>query len=295
MFGKRFRGMACGITAAVCYGMNPLGATALYAGGLTPDSALFYRYGFAALLLGVGVAASGEGFRLTRREVGVLASLGALFAVSSLTFFESFRVMDTGLACTILFVYPLMVAGVMTAFFGERLTWAMGTALALALGGIALLCKGGDGGVSVLGVTLVLVSALTYALYIVVVNRAAPRASAAKLTFYVMLFCLPLVLAHEALAGQALPQPLTTLPMFLWALMLAVVPTVLSLVLMAMAVRLVGSTPTAVMGALEPLTAVALGVALLGEALTPRLCVGIALILAAVTLITLAGAKPARA
>ena len=135
MFGKRFRGMACGIAAAVCYGMNPLGATALYAGGLTPDSALFYRYGFAALLLGVGVAASGEGFRLTRREVGVLASLGALFAVSSLTFFESFRVMDTGLACTILFVYPLMVAGVMTAFFGERLTWAMGTALALALGG----------------------------------------------------------------------------------------------------------------------------------------------------------------
>lgn len=293
MSGNQAQGIFCGVAAAVCYGMNPLGATFLYAGGLTPDSALFYRYAFAALLLGAWLAARGEGFRLTRREAGMLALLGALFSISSLTFFESFRVMDTGLACTLLFVYPVMVAAIMAACFGERLTWPTGAALALGLGGIGLLCRGGGGGVTGAGVALVMASSLTYALYIVVVNRARLACSAAKLTFYVLLFCLPPVLLHEALSGRPLPQPLTSLPLFLWALMLAVVPTLLSLVLMARAVRLVGSTPTAVMGALEPLTAVALGMALLGEALTPRLCVGILLILGAVTLISLAKPRPA--
>lgn len=295
MVGKLVQGIACGIAAAVCYGMNPLGARALYARGFTPDSALFYRYGFAVLLLGIWVAARRESFRIGWREFGILAGLGALFSVSSLTFFESFCVMDTGLACTLLFVYPLMVAVIMALCFGERLTKTTMAALTLALGGIALLCKMGGGGVSTLGVGLVFTSALTYALYIIVLNRAALRMSAAKVTFYVMLCCLPFVLAHEWFVGQPLPQALSTPGHVLWALMLAVVPTVLSLVLMAMAVRLVGSTPTAVMGALEPLTAVVLGVAFLGEALTTRLCIGIALILGAVILISLFSARPKQA
>ena len=59
MFGKHVQGIACGIAAAVCYGMNPLGAKALYAAGFSPDSTLFYRYGFAAILLGVWMALRG--------------------------------------------------------------------------------------------------------------------------------------------------------------------------------------------------------------------------------------------
>ncbi len=291
MFGERFQGLSAGIAAAVCYGMNPLGAKALYAEGLSADSVLFYRYALAALLLGAWVAARGEGFAVSRREMGVAAVLGALFAVSSLTFFASFRVMDSGLACTLLFVYPAMVAGIMALCFGERLTWAMGGALALALAGIGLLCRGGEGGVGATGVALVMASALTYALYIVVVNRARLTLSAAKLTFYVLLFGLPLLLAHEWFLGQAAPQPLTSPTMILWALMLAIVPTVLSLSLMAVAARRVGSTPTAVTGALEPLTALAIGVTVFGETFSPRLALGVALIVGAVTLLTLATAR----
>ena len=66
--------------------------------------------------------------------------------------------------------------------------------------------------------------------------------------------------------------------------MLALIPTVVSLVLMTVAVHAIGSTPTAVMGALEPLTAVVIGVTIFGELFTARLAAGI-LILLAVTLI----------
>ena len=50
--------------------------------------------------------------------------------------------------------------------------------------------------------------------------------------------------------------------------MLALIPTVVSLVLMTVAVHAIGSTPTAVMGALEPLTAVVIGVTIFGELFT---------------------------
>ena len=72
-----------------------------------------------------------------------------------------------------------------------------------------------------------------------------------------------------------------------FACWLGLVPTVLSLVLMTIAVHEVGATPTAIMGALEPLTAVAIGVMVFGESLTLRLVIGIVLILFAVLLIVL--------
>ena len=68
---------------------------------------------------------------------------------------------------------------------------------------------------------------------------------------------------------------------------MAIVPTVLSLVLMVVAVHEVGSTPTAIMGALEPVTAVIIGIVLFSEAFSLRLATGIFLILVAVLLIIL--------
>ncbi|MCU6167940.1 hypothetical protein KWH76_24350, partial [Enterobacter roggenkampii] len=50
-------------------------------------------------------------------------------------------------------------------------------------------------------------------------------------------------------------------------------------------VHAIGSTPTAIMGALEPLTAVIIGIAIFGEVLTIRLATGIVLILSAVIII----------
>lgn len=76
MFGARTQGILFAIAAAVCYGLNPLGAKSLYAAGLTADSVLFYRYALAAALLGAWVAWRGEGFRLTRRECAWAAALG---------------------------------------------------------------------------------------------------------------------------------------------------------------------------------------------------------------------------
>lgn len=286
---SRLKGILCGVGAAVSYGMNPLGALPLYADGINTTTVLFYRYGLAVILLGLFMAVERKSFSITLKEFAILVPLGVLFALSSLTLFASFHFMDAGVASTLLFVYPVMVAIIMAIFFKERITFVTVLSILLSLSGIALLYRGGDGGVlDTTGVLLVMLSSLTYALYIVIVNKSSLRMSSLKLTFYVLLVGVLLITSCSFFGdGEARIQILTTPSMWLHASILAVFPTVVSLLLMVVAVHEIGSTPTAVIGALEPLTAVMLGVTLFGEELTLRLSVGITLILSAVILIIL--------
>lgn len=284
----KHRGIICGILAAVCYGTNPLGALPLYAEGVNTSSVLFYRFSMAVLMLAVMLLIERKSFRISGGELKTLGSLGLLFAASSITYYQSFHYMDAGIASTILFVYPVMVAVIMATFFREKVTASTVTSIILALTGISLLYSG-DAGVSLsgIGVLLVMVSSLTYAVYIVIVNQSSIRMSTMKLTFYVLLICMTCLLAYSFTSPDLhLMLPPSPRAWF-FACWLGLVPTVLSLVLMAIAVHEIGATPTAIMGALEPLTAVAIGVMVFGEALTFRLAVGIVLILSAVLLIVL--------
>lgn len=282
---SKLKGTLCGVGAAVSYGMNPLGALPLYADGINTNSVLFYRYGLAMVLLALYMLMQRKSFSITRKELLILAPLGVLFCISSLTLYYSFHYMDAGIACTILFVYPIMVAVMMAVFFKERLTLVKVFSIAMALFGISLLYEGGSGeSLSLFGVVLVMISSLSYAVYIIIVNKSPLRMSSVKLTFYVLIFCILTIIANSFISGESI-QMLTTGSMWLHASILALFPTVVSLLLMVVAIHEIGSTPTAVMGALEPITAVVLGVLLFGESFTLRLAVGILFILSAVILI----------
>ena len=254
-----------------------------------------------------------ETFKVSRGELSTLTALGLLFVISSLTLYCSFLYMDSGVACSLLFVYPVMTAVLMAMLYGEKITKATSAAIALSLVGVLLLYKGdGETVLSTAGVLLVMVSALSYALYIIVANRAsAPESeletshnrfakflphratihrldmSAMKLSFYVLIVCAVSMVLFSLTSPERHIMPLVTGREWGYSLMLAIVPTVFSLVSMGIAVRIIGSTPTAIMGALEPLTAVVIGLTVFHEALTVNLVTGIALILTAVITIIL--------
>lgn len=194
--------------------------------------------------------------------------------------------MDAGIASTILFVYPVIVTIIMAIFFKEKTSLITVLSILLAIGGIGLLYKGNNGSVlNATGVLLVMLSSLSYALYIIAVNKSSLRMSSIKLTFYVLLFCTLTIMVQSFFDSTNHLQLLTTSSMWIFAIMLALVPTVISLVFMVIAVRQIGSTPTAIMGALEPLTAVVIGITIFNEMFTLRLAVGIMMILIAVILI----------
>lgn len=279
------KGYLLGAVAAATYGMNPLFALPLYEEGMDTDSVLFFRYLFAIPLLGVMLKARGRNFRLQRREIVPLLLLGLLVALSSLALFLSYNYMDAGIASTLLFVYPIFVALIMAVGFSERLSPQTALCVLLALCGIGLLFKGSDGAtLNLRGTLLVMVSALAYAVYIVGVNRPALKSVATlKVTFYVLLFGLSLFLVRLDF-GSAV-----TLPgkWYLWGNLfaLALFPTAISFLCTTRAIQYIGSTPTAILGALEPVTAVFFGVTIFGESLTPRIGCGILVIILAVSLI----------
>lgn len=283
------KGYIIGSVAAATYGMNPLFALPLYKTGMDPDSVLFFRYLFAIPLLGIMLRARGRNFRLQRKNILPLAVMGLLVALSSLTLFQSYNYMDAGVASTLLFVYPILVALIMALVFREKLTLRTGLCILLALAGIGLLYKTESGApLSLTGTMLVFASALSYAIYIVGINRPAFKEMATlKMTFYVLLFGLTLFLFRLDF-GRTLCVPDQW---YLWGnlLALAVFPTAISFLCTTAAIQYIGSTPTAILGALEPVTAVCFGVTIFGESLTLRIGCGMILIIAAVTLIIAGG------
>lgn len=212
MISERSRGYVLGAIAAASYGLNPLFALPLYGAGLGVDSVLFYRYVLAVVMLGALMLFRRQSFALRRRDVLPLAAMGVLFSVSSLLLFESYNLMDAGIASTILFVYPVMVAVIMAVGFRERVTAATVVSIALACGGISLLYKGGDGAtLNLAGVVLVFLSALSYAVWIVAVNRSSLKdLPTEKLTFYCLVFgSLVYVVRLRGCADlQPVPSPL---------------------------------------------------------------------------------------
>ena len=287
-------GLVCGAVAAAAYGMNPLFAVPLYKAGLTPVMVLFYRFLLASLMLLPILIIKRIPLGIDRKEAWSSCLGGALMVASSLCLYSSFNYMDIGLAMTILFVYPVMVAVIMSCCFGEKTSWSTIASIALALVGLIFItCIGKPpkaGSITLAGVLLSLGSSLSYAVYIVAVRKTAMHnMPSEKLTFYTVVFGTPMffVLVKFGM-GLIVPSQLAA-----WGYLLGVafIPTIIALAFMAVSIDKVGATPTAILGVLEPVTGLLIGILLYGERLTVFSTVGIVLIFAAVMLVIVGDRK----
>ena len=280
------KGVVLAIISAICYGMNPLGALFLYEEGLNVNSVIFYRFIFASILLAIFMLIKKDSFYLKFKEIILLALLGLLFGISAISLFNSFLYMDAGLASTVLFIYPIFVAIIMALFFKEKNSIITILSIIFAFLGVVLLYESDGANVSNFGIFLVIVSSLCYAIYIVIINQYL-KMSALKVTFYSMLFCTITILIHSFFDSSLNIMPLINFNMWFYTLFLALVPTIISLLFLIKAIQLIGSTSASILGALEPLTAVLIGVYVFNEKITFWLVIGIVFILFGVLLIVL--------
>ena len=280
------KGVILAIISAICYGMNPLGALFLYEEGLNVNSVIFYRFIFASILLAIFMLIKKDSFYLKFKEIILLALLGLLFGISAISLFNSFLYMDAGLASTVLFIYPIFVAIIMALFFKEKNSIITILSIVFAFLGVVLLYESDGANVSNFGIFLVIVSSLCYAIYIVIINQYL-KMSALKVTFYSMLFCTITILIHSFFDSSLNIMPLVNFNMWFYTIFLALVPTIISLLFLIKAIQIVGSTSASILGALEPLTAVLIGVYVFNEKITFWLVIGIVFILFGVLLIVL--------
>lgn len=298
----KLKGYLFAALAAAAYGTNPVFAKPLYAEGMNPDSVLLFRYLLALLLMGMMMLwgawkgrrrgrSVADTFRVSRHSLPQLVLMGLLMSASSILLFMSYNYMPVGIASTLLFVYPVMVAVIMTLCFHERMSWLVVACLGLVSVGVALLGKTDetDGGLYdrqsyLTGFALVMASSLSYAIYLVGLNKTRVRTIASMpVTFYVLLFGLTIYLFRIAM-GVPLVLP-HTWTMWLNCLGLGVFPTVISLIFTSLAIQNIGSTRTALFGAFEPVTAVALGVVVLGETISIQEALGMIIIFVSVSLV----------
>ncbi|PRM89273.1 DMT family transporter [Aliarcobacter cryaerophilus] len=280
------KGVILAIISAICYGMNPLGALFLYEEGLNVNSVIFYRFIFASILLAIFMLIKKDSFYLKFKEIILLALLGLLFGISAISLFNSFLHMDAGLASTVLFIYPIFVAIIMALFFKEKNSIITILSIIFAFLGVVLLYESDGANVSNFGIFLVIVSSLCYAIYIVIINQYL-KLSSLKVTFYSMLFCTITILIHSFFDSSLNIMPLVNFNMWFYTIFLALVPTIISLLFLIKAIQLIGSTSASILGALEPLTAVLIGVYVFNEKITFWLVIGIVFILFGVILIVL--------
>lgn len=271
------KGYLNGIIAAIGYGTNPLFALPLYVNGLNVNSILFYRYLSATIIYGLWLMLFKKiVFKITFKEFLGLFIVAVIFAYSDIFIFEAFKYMDSGLACTILFIYPLIVALISKIIYKENVSCVIWLALMLVISGICLLYNGSDSlSINSKGLIYVLLGALSYAIYMVGIkhSKTLKHIDNNKLVFYVMLFGLSVYTYNLKLFAEL--QPLHNGFCFLCILGLAILPTIISLETITRAIRFIGATRTAILGALEPITALFFGILLFNETINLKILAGI--------------------
>lgn len=292
------KGTIAGLVAAICYGLIPLFTIPIKNGEavnqLSDCSIMFYRFALATLIIAVLMLITRRSFKITRGELVTLTYLAFLSDGSALFLIDGYNYLSSGVATTIHFMYPVVTTIMMMVFYNEARKVSTLMAVVLAVVGVGVLSWQSNGETSLHGVLIELISACCYAFYLIRVNRSRVRdMDGMKLTFYVMGIGA-LIFGAEALRQDEF-QMITTGVQVGHLLLLGIVCTVVTNLCLVMAVQRIGSTMTAVLGALEPLTAVALGCLLMGEAITLNVVLGICLIIPSVIIIIFTRAKHASA
>ena len=278
-------GYPAGIITGISYGLNPLFGMPLMSKGAEVESILFFRYGIAVLILGAVLLCDRLSFKVTWRQAGILLVLGLLYTASSVTLFEAYKYIPSGLATTLVFLYPVLVALIMV-FLRVVPSWQVWLAIVATFVGVIIMTQGSDTHhINPLGVVLSIGSALVYALFIVIINRSRTISAipSSLLTFYTLCVGAVVFLTRIGMSGTDMLAGITTRLDWLNLVGLALLPTIVSTATLAVATRNIGATKASVLGVFEPITAILVGTLVFGEALTDNIIVGITIAMVAVT------------
>ncbi|NML22376.1 DMT family transporter [Pseudoflavitalea sp. G-6-1-2] len=276
--GVRVKGYLLAILSSVSYGLIPLFVLPIKAAGFPMDTTLFYRFIIAALFMLAWLIYRKVSLKVSGGELLILIALGVLFSLSSHFLFIGYDYSTPGIASTILFVYPVIVALLMWIFFKETISRLTVLSLFIAIAGVFVLsAKESVTNINFPGIFFSLCSAFFYAIYIVLVNKGRLKIPGILITFYSMLFSAAYYLCKISITGDVKVVP--DGEMIINIAVFAFATSVISITALVAAIKLIGSTPTSIMGAMEPVIAVAISVLLFNEKFTLSLFAGIAMIL----------------
>lgn len=287
------KGYICAILSAMIYGLMPFMSSHIYADGVNAMTLVFLRNFLALPVLAVLAFCQQKSLKVPAKSLGGMAFLAAFgCCITPVLLFSSYHYIPSGTATTIHYVYPAFVVGIGILFLKKKAQLGTILSLLLCLCGISLFYKPGEnfhwGGAG-----LALSSGITFAVYVSTLNIFRnEKVQGFLFTFYIAL-CSSVTMAISCLAtgNLALPQSLTG---WGWCLLFALGVTTGAVVLFQQGTLLIGGERTSILGTMEPITSVVVGVLFLNETIGPRDYVGVALVVAASVLIALFDMKKSK-
>ena len=283
-------GLVCGVLAPTSFGFIPFFTIPLINAGMNTASILAYRFLFSALILLLVMLVRKIPLKMNRHHLLVVLLLGAIYVWSAAGLQIGYRYMPTGICTVVHFTYPIWVILIMLLLYKQRPAPITLAAIAMAIIGVACLVGlfGTSQKIPLAGFIIVASTGIAYATYLVIVSKSGiNQEHPVKVSFYVMTTTgiLFSIIALSTGGINTIPGPSG----WVNTILLCIVSTVLSNILLVVALKNAGATTNSILGSLEPLTAVSIGVVFLSETLTISSLIGVGLIIIAVLLIALSG------
>ena len=284
------KGVIAGIVSAMGFGFIPVFSKPMLADGMATECVLFYRFSLSAIMMAAYLMFTRKQILVGWRYAPSMLVEAIFYSFSGGLLMFGYNYMTGGVTTVIHFTYPVFVMAISLIFFRERIKSSSVLSIVIALAGIyCLSVLGGDasfipGANKVLGVIIVLLSGLACGSYIVGVNRTrAHELPSLVFTFWLLLISSMFFFGISAFNGT-LEMIATPKQCFCFA-GLTLVATILSNITLVFSARYVGSTLAAILGAVEPTTAVLMCILLFGETLNAWIVTGIVLVFTAVIIV----------
>ena len=286
---KQTRGIINGIVSGVSFGLIPLFSIPVIAAGMGNVSILVYRFLFGSIaMLGMLLLRKTD-MRISISELLRIIVLSAFYIGTALATLECYHYLSSGIATALVYTDPIWCAIIGLLFLGDKFSLKLTSSIILATVGVMMMTGvfTEDGTFSALGLFWGLMSGLSYALYLIFVPRLnLKRIPSLKLTFYVFFIGMILLAAYN-ITTEGRIETVPDTECWINIILLGLIPTALSNICVTMSLRLIDSTIVAILGAFEPLTAMVIGILVLGDPWSLLSLSGAALILLAVAILTI--------
>jgi drug/metabolite transporter (DMT)-like permease len=280
------RGIIYAIISSITFGLLPLFSIPVKAQGMSSEALMFYRFLFSMIIYGAYLYFRKANFRISRKNIrDIILIGGAGYGLTGLTLVSSYDYIPSGIGTTIGFQFPVMIAIFMWLFYKEKLQKSIYISLVLSLLGVFLLSYSPNHGmVSLYGIFLLTITNLMYSMYIIGVNKSSMKeVDSSVLTFYVICISMILCLSLSLIRGTLIP-----IPSFEAAgniLFMSIFSTIIANLTLILAIKAIGSTITALLSPLEPVTAIIIGIIVFNEIINTQIIIGVVIIIISVILI----------
>lgn len=286
---SQLRGVVNGIISGVSFGMIPLFSIPVIAAGMDNVSILVYRFLFGSAAMLAILLLRKTNMRVSLSELLRIVLLAIFYITTALATLECYKYLSSGIATALVYTDPIWCALIGLAFLGDKFSIKLTSSILLASLGVMMMTGvfSGDGTFSMIGLLLGLASGLAYGIYLILVPRLKVKHIASlKLTFYVFFTGMWLLIAYSLMTNGGVEE-VPDSSCWLDLALLGLIPTAISNICVTVSLKLINSTIVAILGAFEPLTAMVVGVVILGEPLGFIGVVGGMLILVAVAILTI--------